>query len=96
MLMLSLMGRRGPSSIEIEDAGLVIVSGPDTASTGKITDMGNGEFLVTVDKVPTEPFVVLLRGKDKLSKTDFQRQSTTQMSVSKVNIQVGTLFYSMH
>lgn len=90
--MLSLMGRKGPSSINIEDAGLVIVSGPETASTSKMTDMGNGEILVTVDKVPSEPFVVLLRGKDKLSDTDFQRQSTTQMSISKVNIQVGTLF----
>lgn len=92
MLMLSLMGRKGPSSINIEDAGLVVVSDPETASTSNITDMGNGEILVTVDKVPTEPFVVILRGKDTLSNTVFQRQSTTQMSISKVNIQVGTLF----
>lgn len=92
MLMLSVMGRRGPSSINIEDAGLVVVSDPETANPSKITDMGNGEILVIVDKVPTEPFVVLLRGKDKLSNTVFERQSTTQMSISKVNIQVGTLF----
>ncbi|XP_035515445.1 LOW QUALITY PROTEIN: uncharacterized protein LOC118326538 [Morone saxatilis] len=47
----------------------------------------NGDILVTVDEVPGGEFVVILRGTDKRVNNRFQRQSTTQMSVSKVNIQ---------
>ncbi|XP_070775599.1 von Willebrand factor A domain-containing protein 7 [Enoplosus armatus] len=86
-LMLSVMGRKGPSSITVGDVGLVTVSGPETVSNSTTTDMGNGDILVTVDEVPGGEFVVILTGTDKVSNNDFQRQSTTQMSVSKVNIQ---------
>lgn len=86
-LMLTVMGRKGPSSMTIEDVGLAIVSGSEAATNSTMTDMGNGDILVTVDAVPEGEFVVLLKGTDKLSNSDFQRQSTTQMSVSKVNIQ---------
>ncbi|XP_059184933.1 von Willebrand factor A domain-containing protein 7 [Centropristis striata] len=88
-LMLTVMGRKGPSLMTIEDVALVTVSGPETHSNGTTTDMGNGNILVTVDSVPEGEFVVLLKGTDKESKSDFQRQSTTQISVSKVNIQAG-------
>lgn len=91
MVMLSTIGRRGPSSLEISDVGLVLVSGHETVSTSETTDMGNGELLVTVDAVPPGEFVLFLKGIDKLSNTEFQRQSTTQMSISKVNVQVGLL-----
>lgn len=87
------MGRKGPSSMAIGEIGLVTVSGSQSVSNGKTTDMGNGEILVTVDAVPSGEFVVLLNGTDKLSNSQFQRQSTTQMSVSKVNIQVGLLTF---
>nr|XP_046259636.1 von Willebrand factor A domain-containing protein 7 [Scatophagus argus]XP_046259644.1 von Willebrand factor A domain-containing protein 7 [Scatophagus argus] len=87
-LMLSVMGRKGPSSMATEDIGLVTVSGAEILSNSTTTDMGNGDILVTVDTVPEGEFVVLLRGTDKLSNSKFQRQSTTQMSVSRVNIQV--------
>ncbi|XP_051241398.1 von Willebrand factor A domain-containing protein 7-like [Dicentrarchus labrax] len=86
-LMVSVIGRKGPSSLAIGDVGLVTVSGPETNSNSTTSDMGNGDILVTVDEVPGGEFVVILRGTDKLSNTEFQRQSTTQMSVSKVNIQ---------
>ncbi|XP_067440261.1 von Willebrand factor A domain-containing protein 7-like isoform X2 [Thunnus thynnus] len=86
-LMLSVMGRKGPSSMTIGDVGLVIVSGPEAVRNGTITDMGNGDILVTVDEVPEGEFVVILKGTDKESNSTFQRQSTTQMSVSKVKIQ---------
>ncbi|XP_051241399.1 von Willebrand factor A domain-containing protein 7 [Dicentrarchus labrax] len=86
ILMLSVMGRKGPSSLAIGDIGLVTVSGPETNSNSTTSDMGNGDILVTVDEVPGGEFVVILRGTDKLSNTEFQR-SSTQMSVSKVNIQ---------
>ena len=95
-LMLSVMGRKGPSSLTIGDVGLVTVSSPETVSNSTTTDMGNGDILVTVDAVPEGEFVVILSGTDKLSNSEFQRQSTTQMSVSKVNIQVGLLIFSSH
>lgn len=96
MVMLSIIGRRGPSSLDISDVGLVIVSGPETVSKSKITDMGNGELLVTVDAVPAGEFVLSLKGTDRISNTEFQRQSTTQMSISKVNVQVGLLVDIFH
>ncbi|XP_020497331.2 von Willebrand factor A domain-containing protein 7 isoform X1 [Labrus bergylta] len=86
-LMLSIMGRKGPSSLSVGAVGLVTVSGPETASNGTATDMGNGDILVTVVAVPEGEFVISLKGTDKISKSEFQRQSTTQMSLSRVNIQ---------
>ncbi|XP_071359311.1 von Willebrand factor A domain-containing protein 7-like [Trachinotus anak] len=86
-LMISVMGRKGPSFMTLGYIGLVTVSGPEAVTKGTMTDMGVGNILVTVDEVPEGEFVVILRGTDKVSNTEFQRQSTTQMSVSKVNIQ---------
>ncbi|KAM3623176.1 uncharacterized protein V6R79_007988 [Siganus canaliculatus] len=86
-LMLTVMGRRGPSSTTIEEVGLVTMTGSETVSYGNTADMGNGDTLVTIDVVPDGEFVILLRGTDTLSGSAFQRQSTTQMSVSKVVIQ---------
>ena len=80
----------------IGDVGLVTVSGPEAVGNGSITDMGNGNILVTVDAVPEGEFLVVLKGTDKESNSIFQRQSTTQMSVSKVNIQVSLLSSSSH
>ncbi|XP_037619360.1 von Willebrand factor A domain-containing protein 7-like [Sebastes umbrosus] len=86
-LMLTVMGRKGPSSMTIGDVALVTVSGPETVRNSTTTDMGNGDILVTVDAVPEGEFVIMLKGTDKVSDSEFQRQSTTQMSVSNVNIQ---------
>lgn len=86
-LMLTVMGRKGPSSMTIGDVALVTVSGPETVRNSTKTDMGNGDILVTVDAVPEGEFVIMLKGTDKVSDSEFQRQSTTQMSVSNVNIQ---------
>ncbi|MEQ2220586.1 hypothetical protein ILYODFUR_006881 [Ilyodon furcidens] len=88
-LMLSVIGRKGPSSIIVQEVGLVPVSGPASFTNGTMTDMGNGDILVTVDAVPEGEFVLILRGEDKLSNSEYQRQSTTQMSISKVNIQAA-------
>ncbi|XP_061625940.1 von Willebrand factor A domain-containing protein 7 [Phyllopteryx taeniolatus] len=85
-LILSVIGRKGPSSLSVENVGLV-VSDTGAESNGTRTDMGNGDILVTVDAVPAGEFVVILKGTDKVSISAFQRQSTTQLSVSKVNIQ---------
>ncbi|XP_008406129.1 von Willebrand factor A domain-containing protein 7 isoform X2 [Poecilia reticulata] len=88
-LMLSVIGRKGPTSTTIKEVGLVTMSGPEVVTNGTMTDMGNGEILVTVAAVPEGEFVLILKGKDTVSSSDFQRQSTTQMSVSKVNIQAA-------
>ncbi|XP_026215482.1 von Willebrand factor A domain-containing protein 7 isoform X2 [Anabas testudineus] len=86
-LMLSVMGRKGPSSVNVGNVGLVAVSGAEAFTNSTLTDMGNGNFLVTVDAVPEGEFVIALKGTDKVSNSEFQRQSTTQMSISKVKIQ---------
>ncbi|XP_008295264.1 von Willebrand factor A domain-containing protein 7-like isoform X1 [Stegastes partitus] len=87
-LLLSVLGKKGPSSMNISEVGLVIVSGGEAVTNGTMTDLGNGDVLVTVYTVPEGEFVVILKGTDRVSNTEFQRQSTTQISVSKVNIQV--------
>uniref|UniRef100_A0A3B3B7U3 von Willebrand factor A domain-containing protein 7-like n=1 Tax=Oryzias melastigma TaxID=30732 RepID=A0A3B3B7U3_ORYME len=86
-MMLSVIGRNGPSSVTVKEVGLVLVSGPESTTSSTIEDMGSGEILVTIDAVPEGEFVITLKGTDKVSNSDFQRQSTTQMSVSKVQIQ---------
>lgn len=91
--MLSVIGTRGPTSLSIKEVSLVVVSSLETVSNGTINDMGNGNILVTVDSVPDGEFVVLVKGTDKESKSEFQRQSTTQMSISKVNIKVSQRTY---
>ena len=87
-LLLSVMGKKGPGSVSIENVGLGMVSGAEAMSSGSTADMGNGDILVTVDRVPEGEFVVMLNGTDSVSRTKFQRQSTTQMSVSEVIIKV--------
>lgn len=89
--MLPVMGREGPDSLKVKDVSLISVSNSGIVATGTISDVGDGSVLVTVPTVPEGEFVVLLKGTDKVSSTDFQRQSTTQMSISKVHIQVGLL-----
>ncbi|CAB1327012.1 unnamed protein product [Coregonus sp. 'balchen'] len=85
MLLVSVLGRKGPASVKVADVALVTASGSVVVG-GALEDMGNGDFLVTVTKVPAGEFVVLLNGTDVVSSTMFQRQSTTQMSISKVTI----------
>ena len=90
-LLLSVMGRRGPTSVTVGEVGLIPVSRAENVSRGSTTDMGNGDILVTVDAVPQGEFVVILTGTDAVSGSRFQRQSTTQMSVSKVIIMVSLI-----
>lgn len=91
LLMLSVMGTKGPSSLNIKEVGLVTVSSPEVVSNSRITENDSGNILVEVDAVPDGEFVILVKGTDKETKSEFQRQSTTQMSVSKVNIKVREL-----
>ncbi|XP_029706463.1 von Willebrand factor A domain-containing protein 7 [Takifugu rubripes] len=86
LLMLSVMGTKGPTSLNIKEVGLVTVSSPEIVSNSIITEKDSGDILVEVDAVPDGEFVILVKGTDQETKSEFQRQSTTQMSVSKVNI----------
>ncbi|KAL1023650.1 hypothetical protein UPYG_G00044050 [Umbra pygmaea] len=86
-LLISVLGRKGPDSVKVSNVALVTVSGTDVVD-GTVVDMENGGgILVTVTMVPPGEFVVQFNGTDVVSSTLFQRQSTTQMSVSKVTIQ---------
>ncbi|XP_067297300.1 von Willebrand factor A domain-containing protein 7 [Pseudorasbora parva] len=84
-LLLTLTGEKGPEALEVHEVALVEVSGV-RVSNGTIENMGGGDFLVTVKEVPEGEFVVLLKGKDKTFSSLFQRQTTTQMSQSKVTV----------
>ncbi|CAL9700815.1 unnamed protein product [Knipowitschia caucasica] len=85
-LMLSVMGRKGPESLTIKQVSMISVSSSG-ATNASISNMETGGFLASVPVVPGGEFVLLVKGLDTVSNTEFQRQSTTQMSVSKVNIQ---------
>uniref|UniRef100_A0A672QL57 von Willebrand factor A domain-containing protein 7-like n=2 Tax=Sinocyclocheilus grahami TaxID=75366 RepID=A0A672QL57_SINGR len=84
-LLLTLTGEKGPEALELQEVVLMEVSGVKV-SNGTIEKMGNGDYLVTVNEVPEGEFVVMLKGKDKTFTSLFQRQTTTQMSQSKVTI----------
>ncbi|XP_051993819.1 von Willebrand factor A domain-containing protein 7 [Xyrauchen texanus] len=84
-LLLTLTGDKGPEVLEVQEVALVEVSGL-RVSNGTTEKMGDGAFLVTMNDVPEGEFVVWLKGKDTTSSSLFQRQSTTQMSQSKVTI----------
>lgn len=79
-----------------EQVSLAKVSGPESVSNGVLTQMDNGEILVTVETVPKGEFVVVVKGTDKLSNSQFQRQSNTQMSLSKVKIMVCLFNFSFN
>lgn len=91
-LLLTLTGEKGPEVLEVHEVALMEVSGVKV-SNGTIEKMGGGDFLVTVKEVPEGEFVVLLKGKDKTVSSLFQRQTTTQMSQSKVTVKVQTSFF---
>lgn len=91
-LLLTLTGEKGPEALEVHEVALVEVSGVKV-SNGTIEKMGGGDFLVSVKDVPEGEFVILLKGKDKTFSSLFQRQTTTQMSQSKVTVKVQTAFF---
>ncbi|KAI7811322.1 putative von Willebrand factor A domain-containing protein 7-like [Triplophysa rosa] len=85
-MLLTLTGGKGPEVLEVQEVSLVDVSGL-VVSKGTTEKMSDGNVLVTVTEVPEE-FVVLLKGKDMMFNSLFQRQTTTQMSQSNLTIKV--------
>lgn len=86
-MLLTLTGQHGPDKLKVMEAALVEVSGSGVAN-GTVEEMGGGNFLVSVNSAPPGEFVVLLKGEDTSTSNQFQRQSTTQMSVTSVSVQV--------
>ncbi|XP_026100494.1 von Willebrand factor A domain-containing protein 7-like [Carassius auratus] len=84
-MLLTLTGEKGPEALELQEVALMEVSGVKV-SNGTIEKMDGGDYLITVKEVPEGEFVVLLKGKDKTSSSLYQRQTTTQISQSKVTI----------
>lgn len=87
-LLLTLTGQHGPDTLRVLEASLVEVSGTGVAA-GTVQEMGGGKFLVSVDSAPAGEFVVLLKGEDTSTSSQFMRQSTTQMSVTPVSVKVA-------
>ncbi|XP_058237738.1 von Willebrand factor A domain-containing protein 7-like [Hemibagrus wyckioides] len=84
-LLLTMTGQKGAEALELQEVALVEVSDASVVN-GTIEEMGDGNFLVTVNQVPEGEFVVMMKGKDMTTSSYFQRQTTTQMSLSKVII----------
>ncbi|XP_065121412.1 von Willebrand factor A domain-containing protein 7-like [Paramisgurnus dabryanus] len=86
-LLLTLTDEKGPEVLEVQEVSLVEVSG-NTVSTETVEKINDGEVLVTVKEFPEGEFAVLLNGINKISNSPFQRQTTIQMSPSKLTIKV--------
>ncbi|XP_036372563.1 von Willebrand factor A domain-containing protein 7 [Megalops cyprinoides] len=84
-LLLTMTGSGGSNSLTVAEVSLVEVSG-SRAENGTARRLGNGDYLVSLDKIPEGEFVVLVKGVASSSLTPFQRQSTTEMRVSQIII----------
>lgn len=91
-LLLTLTGQKGAEALKLQEVDLVEVSNANVAK-GTIEGMGGGNFLVTVNQVPEGEFVVMVKGEDTTTSSNFQRQTTTQMSLSKVTVKVQVSCY---
>lgn len=91
-LLLTITGQKGAEALKLQEVGLVEVSNTNVVN-GTIKGMSAGDFMVTVNQVPEGEFVVMIKGEDTTTSSYFQRQTTTQMSLSKVSIKVQLSSY---
>lgn len=84
---MTITGQKGAAALKLQEVTLVDVSN-DNVVYGTIEEMSGGNYLVTMDRVPDGEFVVMMKGKDTTTSSDFQRQTTTQMSLSYVIVKV--------
>ncbi|KAF7710209.1 von Willebrand factor A domain-containing protein 7 [Silurus meridionalis] len=84
-LLITITGQKGAEALKLQEVALVEVSNVNVAN-GTFKEIGGGGFLVTVNPVPDGEFVVVIKGEDKTTSSYFQRQTTTQMSLSKVKV----------
>ncbi|KAI1887898.1 hypothetical protein AGOR_G00195230 [Albula goreensis] len=85
-LLLSVVGGDSPNVTEV---ALVEVSGSGVEN-GTIEALGDGDYLVFMERVPDDEFVVLVKGADsgssRTSTITFQRQSTTRLRASSLAV----------
>ncbi|KPP58056.1 von Willebrand factor A domain-containing protein 7-like [Scleropages formosus] len=84
-LLLTVTGKQGPDSLKVAEVSLVDASGSGEAK-GIVEELGHGEYLVSMERMPQGQTVLLVKGLDKNTSSHFQRQSTTQLTVSQVTI----------
>ncbi|KAM8740973.1 von Willebrand factor A domain-containing protein 7-like [Acanthopagrus schlegelii] len=81
----------GSTSATVTEVVLVESSGSGNVN-GNVTAVGGGDFLVQFSRVPSEEFVVLMRGQNinssSRSSGTFQRQSTSSIKASTVTVTV--------
>ncbi|KAJ8262877.1 hypothetical protein COCON_G00153340 [Conger conger] len=84
-LLLSVVGG---DSLTVTEVSLVEVSGLRVENS-TLKPLGEGDYLVSVEKVPDESFVILLKGVDGMHRSpqnSFQRQSNTQLKASSLTL----------
>ncbi|KAJ8372224.1 hypothetical protein AAFF_G00293430, partial [Aldrovandia affinis] len=85
-LLLSVVGGDSPTATEVF---LVEVSG-SRVENGSVEVVGDGDYLVSMERVPDGQFVILLKGVDgegtRVSQGSFQRQSLTKLMASSVAV----------
>ncbi|KAL4640631.1 von Willebrand factor A domain-containing protein 7-like [Arapaima gigas] len=84
-LLVKVTGKQGPDFLNVTEVSLEEASGSGEVK-GTVEDLGHGQYLVSVDRVPKGQMVLLLKGLDKNTSSLFQRQSSTQLTVSKLTI----------
>ena len=79
----------GIISATVTEVILVESSGSGNVN-GKVRDVGGGDFLVQFNRIPSEEFVVLMRGQNTNSSSrssgTFQRQSSSSIKASTVTV----------
>lgn len=76
----------GSDSATVTEVILVESSGSGEVN-GKVEAQGGGDFLARFDRIPSEDFVVLVKGQNsKVSKVIFQRQSLTNIRASTLTV----------
>ncbi|KAJ8276445.1 hypothetical protein COCON_G00081970 [Conger conger] len=84
-LLLSVVGG---DSLTVTEVSLVDVSGLRVENS-TLKPLGEGDYVVFVEKVPDESFVILLKGVDGMHQSpqnSFQRQSNTQLKASSLTL----------
>ena len=82
----------GSDSIMVTDVILVKSSGSGEVN-GRVVAQGGGDVLVQFDRIPSEEFVVFIKGQNsngssKSSPAIFQRQSGTSITASALTVTV--------
>ncbi|XP_078028631.1 von Willebrand factor A domain-containing protein 7-like [Epinephelus lanceolatus] len=86
-LMVTLTGSESATVTEV----ILVESSGSGEVNGNVEAQGGGDFLAHFDRIPAEEFVVLVKGQSnngssRMSSTNFQRQSPTNIRASAVTV----------